>query len=293
MSAADGPSWGYRRGSVPAVEPTALACLGLLATMDGPRDPARVLVARAADWLATVQRKDGSLGVSASVPAPGWSTPYALLLWQAHGSHEVPRRRAVEWLLKERVDAPPRPTGIERGVVSDDTTIRGWPWVEGTHSWVEPSALALLAAGREVGVSHPRCSDAVRLLIDREVGSGGWNYGNGAVFGRMLRPQPAPTGLTLLALARAGASRDVVDRAASYLLGVLPEIGAASSLGWGMLGLRAWGSLPEGLIDRLRVSAERILTRDDLATRLGLLLLAGSEDALELLGLSPARSQVP
>jgi hypothetical protein len=293
ISASQGPSWGYRRGSMPAVEPTVLACLGLLATLDGPRDPARSLVARAADLLVTVQREDGSLGVGASVPAPGWSTPYALLLWQAIGSYEEPRRKAVDWLLREKVDAPPRPTGIEDGVVAHDTTIRGWPWVEGTHSWVEPSSLGLLAIGRDRGVSHARCSDSVRLLIDRQIESGGWNYGNRAVFGQMLRPQPAPTGLALLALARAGASRSAIERSASYLLGTRPQIGAASSLGWGILGLRAWESRATGLSDRLRASAERAIERDDLATRLGLLLIAVGENALDLLGLSPARSPRP
>jgi hypothetical protein len=291
VALADAGTWGYRRGASPAVEATALAALGLLATATGVDDPARGLIVRSADALAGLQRPDGSLGVGPALPSPGWATPYALLLWQALGTHHEARRRAAAWLLAERVDTPPRSADPDR-LLGHDSTIPGWPWVEGTHSWVEPTAMAVLTLGREGHLEHPRVVDGVRLLVDRAIGSGGWNYGNNVVYGRSLRSQPGPTGLTLLALARAG-SVTGIDQAAVYLRSALPGLRAASSLGWGLLGLRAWGAAPAVSGGWLAESAARVIGRDDAATRLGLLLLAAGDRRLDLFGLDPARSLTP
>lgn len=269
-------AWGYRRSGPAAVEATVLAALGLLATdRDGESLP---LATRAAGRLAGLQRRDGSLGITASLPTPGWATPFASILWQALGSHRDARRRAADWLVGERVDTPPRPAEA-RPIVGHDTSIPGWPWVEGTHSWVEPTAFALLALAREGLAGHPRAGEGVRVLRDRAIASGGWNYGNATVFGRPLRPQPAPTGLVLLALARSPQDRGIVEPALDYLRGALPTIRASSSLAWGLLGLRAWGADPPGWPDWLAESAAEAIPRDDAAPRLGLILLASSDFA--------------
>ncbi len=290
IARAEGGAWGYRRGSPAAVEATTLAALGLLATAGGDADGSRRLVARSAVVLAGLQRPDGSLGVTAALPAPGWATPYALLLWQALGADAGPRRRAADWLLAERVDTPPRSADPDR-LAGHDTTIPGWPWVEGTHSWVEPTSLALLSLGREGRGGHRRLVDGGRLLVDRAIPSGGWNYGNPAVFGRDLRPHPGPTGLALLAMAVAGGDPGVVARASAYLRAALPGLRAAGSLAWGLLGLAAWGGSPAGSRGWLAESADAALALDDAAPRLGLLLLASAApDALALLGLTPHAS---
>jgi hypothetical protein len=277
VALAVGDAWGYHRGGPAAVEATALAALGLLATDgDGGR---RSLAVRAGDRLASLQRPDGSLGVTADLPTPGWATPFASILWQALGAHHPARRRAADWLLGERVDTPPRPAD-PRPIAGHDTSIPGWPWVEGTHSWIEPTALALLALAREGRAGHPRAVDGVRLLRDRAIATGGWNYGNTAVFGRSLRPQPAPTGLALLALARSGEDRAIVEPALAYLRQALPTIRAPASLAWGLLGLLAWDSAPSDRAGWLAEAAAGAIPRDDAAPRLGLLLLASSDSAL-------------
>ena len=83
---------------------------------------------------------------------PGWATPYAVLCWGGLGGFEVPRRRACDWLLG--IGGRPLPPAAEGGsVVGHDTTLIGWPWVAETHSWVEPTALAILAlAGRDSAI---------------------------------------------------------------------------------------------------------------------------------------------
>ena len=278
LASFDADGWPYRRGGPTAVEATALAALGLLAT-DGKRGPdSRPFIERAADRLAALQRPDGSLGPTSAIPSPGWATPFAILLWQALGSHRDARRRARDWLLAERVDHPPRSADPDR-ISGHDTSIRGWPWVEGTHSWVEPTSLALLALG--IGTTeHPRVVEARALLRDRKLAAGGWNYGNTVVFGHALRPQPSPTGLALLALAAAGEERASLESSLKYLRAELPGISAASSLGWGILGLRAWGATPPEADGWLARSARDIARREDAAPRIGLLLLASGNPGL-------------
>ena len=277
LSLADGGGWGYRRGGPTAVEATALAALGLIATDREAKGNASAHAERAADRLAGLRRPDGSLGPTSAIPSPGWATPFAMLLWRALGSHEDARRSAAGWLIAERVDAPPRSTD---GPSGHDTSIPGWPWVEGTHSWVEPTALALLALGRDGADDRPRVVEGRRVLRDRMLRAGGWNYGNTVVFGHALRPHPAPTGLALLAMAASGADPGAVGPSLAYLRSALPSVRAAASLGWGLLGLRAWGVVPTGSGEWLAESARAAIGRDDAAPRLGILLLAAGEAGL-------------
>jgi hypothetical protein len=280
-----GPAWSYRVGTQPGVEPTALACLGLLASRRSAADDDLAPIQAAADWLAVLQNPDGSLGVAPRQPTPGWTTPYALLVWSALARHEARRRRAARWLLHqegERIDPRTDPAHL----IGHDTTLVGWPWVAGTHSWLEPTALAVLALNRAGYGAHPRVRDGLRLIHDRAIASGGWNYGNKEVFGRTLRPQPAPTGLALLALARThpadGDHAVIVERALSYLLETLPGVRAAASLAWGLLGLRAWRREPPAAEAWLAEAHRRTVGRPDAAPRLAQLLLAAGADALDL-----------
>ena len=93
----------------------------------------------------------------------------------------------------------------------------GWPWAEGTHSWVEPTALAVLAL-KSVGLGdHERTREAVRLLHDRLFSDGGCNYGNTVVLGQTLRPHLQPTALALLALWQEADRGGRVTRSIDYL----------------------------------------------------------------------------
>lgn len=277
-----GGAWGYRPGLSPAVEPTALAGLALRAHAPGPVAPAEAVAA--AGWLAAMQRPDGSLGVSAALPRPGWPTPYALLLWGAVGGFEGPARLATSWLLQQRGEVEPKESGA---ISAHDPSLDGWPWLPGTHPWVEPTAAALLALRDRVPSSHPRVIDGLRLLRDRALDSGGWNYGNTVVFGHELRPHPAPTGLALLALALAGERTSAVDRAARYLRDTLPGVRSGPSLGWGLLGLDAWNLLPEEAEGWLAEAAAKAMSRPDPAPNLAPLLLAAAGRTRAIFGIDP------
>ena len=152
----------------------------------------------------------------------------------------------------------------------------GWPWVRDTHSFVEPTALAILGLRCAGQADHPRLREGVRLLLDRALPDGGWNYGNTRVFENVLRPFPAPSGVALAALAGASTDRRV-DAGAAYLTTVLPGVRAPLSLGWGLIGLGAVDRRPEEAPHWLAKSAVRAGAADGNILYTALLLLADAE----------------
>jgi hypothetical protein len=278
-----GPGWGNRPGGAPYVEPTALSALALAAS--GPTTDAatsRHAVNEAADWLARLQQSDGGVGLAPDIPRPRWTTPLAILVWHLTDRHAGQVRKAIDWLLSQE--------GTTWRTTSDspyghDTRLRGWPWVDNTHSWLEPTALAILALKRSGKKSHARTHEGLELIRDRSIRSGGWNYGNSAVFGADLRPQPAPTGLALLALVGAeDVDSPLVKLACDYLVAVLPGTRAPQSLCFGSLALAAWQRLPadaDGWLSAARQTAGR---HSNVISQLAYLLLAAGSQALVVLG---------
>jgi len=158
-----------------------------------------------------------------------------------------------------------------------DMELVGWSWVAGTHSWVEPTGYALLALTRRGEGSTGRAVEGARLLRDRCLPEGGWNYGNTRVIDHVLRPFPATTGVALTALSN-GSAEDAIARSLSWLAGVAPELGAPVSLAWAVVGLRAWDALPEGApawLARCAEPAGTLRTPDPVHD--AMLLLAGAE----------------
>jgi hypothetical protein len=207
------------------------------------RESSRSLAAQAITRLRSQQRADGSVPVSVALDAPSWTTALALLCWRLCSSREsatsASDRRAAEWLLS----AGGKPANVHTGACQHDTSLVGWSWVAETHSWVEPTAYAVMALRAAGYADHVRVREGVRMILDRAIPSGGWNYGNSAVLGNTLRPFPETTGVALAALAgepRHGA----IDRGIAYLSGELPRIRSPLSLGWGLIGLTAWNARP-------------------------------------------------
>jgi hypothetical protein len=276
-------AWSYRCNHVRSVEPTALVCLALMASGDGQTSTFDIETSHvAARWLAAIQQSDGSLPVSEGHPSPGWATPYALLLWSALPGYQKAESRAQTSLLGRKGDVGRTEKKSEK-VIGHDPSLLGWPWVDGTHSWLEPTALAILALCRSGLADHPRARAGVQLILDRALDSGGWNCGNKSVFGTELRPQPGPTGLALLALAAAGVHSAAVSSGLTYLNGLTRNLRAPISLGWGILGLRAHDASPDEAETSLAHACSRCIGKPDAAVGLALLLLASSEPGLSLL----------
>jgi hypothetical protein len=271
---ADG--WGYQPNVAASSEPSALATIAFALPSVAPE------AASTADWLARIQLADGSVGISQARAEPKWPTALALLAWAAVGGHEDNRARAVKWLLENEGARYPRPAEDPQ---AHDSMLAGWPWVLHTHSWIEPTALAVLALRKEKRADHPRVREAISLVRDRSLPNvGGWNYGNTIVFHHELRPQPAPTGLALLALAGTQPADDMIDRGCAYLEKLLPTVRAPMSLAWGVLGLAAWSRRPAKADAWLAESFEGARTRDSFNLHAALLLLAGGERPAILIG---------
>jgi len=277
-----GPGWGYRREESSCVEPTALACLAIQATSSSNDSEAIThKMDAAAQWLASIQQPNGELGLSATLLSPNWPTPYAILVWANREGYVQEISRAMEWLLGQQGQTYPQEPGKAVGA---DSSIVGWPWVGGTSSWLEPTALAVLALQRQGMGGHDRAIEGLRLIRDRAISSGGWNFGNNVVYSTNLRPQPAETGIALVALRRIQTPDAMVEKACAYLQHTLPVLRSAQSLAWGLLGLTAWGQRPSEADQWLAEAFERAVLRPDAAPQLAYLLLAASGHSLFLLG---------
>ncbi len=155
-----------------------------------------------------------------------------------------------------------------------DSTLIGWPWVEGTHSWIEPTAWAVLAL-KSVGLAqHARTREAVRLLIDRLLPDGGCNFGNTFVLGQQLLPHLQSSGVCMLALAGEKDNDPRIGRTADYLEREISRHTATASLSFSLLGLAAHDRQPALVGPLLAAAAERMLVRDRSAHKLALLALA-------------------
>jgi hypothetical protein len=241
-------SWSYRTGGTLAAEPLALAALALAGhgrTADAQR---------ACQRLTSLAGDDGSVGPELGEPAPGWPTGWAVLAWTAD-ANKTPDpflKRGGAWLLASGGETSPRDADI-----GHDSSLRGWPWVQGTHSWIEPTAvnvLALKATGRN---EHPRTREAVRLLIDRLLPEGGCNYGNTTVLGQTLRPHPEPSGLALAALAGESDASGRIERTIAYLEQTLNRQTTSMSLAYSLIGLAAHDRTPRAAEAWLESAAGR------------------------------------
>ncbi len=279
------PVCGYVSGQGPATEPTALAALALLSC-----DRATAGL-RAAEWLADLQNRDGSVSVAPGTDRPRWTTSLAVLAWlmaeSQRGGFRSVLDRAITWTCSfqgEPIDPTPD--------LGHDTTLVAWPWIGGTHSWIEPTSLhvvALKAAGRN---DHPRTREAVRLLLDRQLPDGGCNYGNTVVLGNTLRPHVQPTGLALLALAGETTGYGRVARSASYLSRAIGSQSTSSSLSWALLGLAAHGRYPEEAGNWLQHAWQNTVRRGDSSHRAALIVLAAMGEESPLVTLPRRDAQI-
>lgn len=199
------------------------------------------LVAAAADRLVRFQQPDGALPVHPDAPAAHWPTALATLAWNGLDAYELRTEAAIRFVMRSTGKHWPR--GDDE--IGHDTSIVGWSWVTETHSWVEPTAIAMLTA-RQVtvpelikGMTSDRIQAGVRLLLDRQLAAGGWNYGNTVVFRNSLKPLPEETSWALAALAPY-VEREQVARSLQYLDGERSGIIAPVTLSAAMLAWSAW-----------------------------------------------------
>lgn len=231
--------WGYRPGRRSLVEPTGLCLVALAA--DGERADAQAGL----DFLRSCRKNSGAIGIDPSDPEGSWMAYAAILAFDALGASDEARRLA-EWALAME-DASGRFTADEVSSIAMtyryDAAIRGWPWTPGTTAWVEPTALFMIALVKDgISPEHERLKSGVRLLVDRRVRSGGWNFGNPFSQSQELEASPLSTALALAGLGAAGypVERAAVREGLRYLSGALAGDVSTVALAWSGLALSCY-----------------------------------------------------
>jgi hypothetical protein len=214
-------------------------CWAILALAGDPDN--RILLSRARSRLAADQLPDGRVCISPDHPAAAWPTSLAVFAWHQSPEHRKNQARGAEFLITSSGTHFPRAAD---SATAHDSNIKGWPWIADTHSWAEPTALALMALKIAGYGEHQRVKEATRLLLDRQLPPGGWNYGNTFVFDQELRPMPLSTGIVLNAL-KDQTPLPTIQRSLTYLQSRVVSLPTPRSLGWGLLGLGAWRVRPE------------------------------------------------
>ena len=138
------------------------------------------------------------------------------------------------------------------GRVGFDPSLAAWPWVQGTASWVEPTAYALISLKRSGWASHPRVTEGETLLRDRQCVDGGWNYGNPEVLHASLESYLPPTGWATMALPNG----PEVARALVRLDAAI-EQRSTSTLSLAILARRAHGQAPSDAVVEALVARQR------------------------------------
>jgi hypothetical protein len=198
-------------------------------------------ISKACLRLAQSQLPDGRVPLITAIPNAYWPTALTVLAWQKSAGQVDSVQKAVAFLIN---NTGLHSTKTKDSVTEHDTEIKGWPWVENTHSWVEPTSMAVLALRSSGQGEHPRVLEAVRMLLDRQLPSGGWNVGNTVVFGKELLPVPELTGHALTALNSFTNTR-IVQKSLDYLNKIIQDLRTPLALAWGLFGLTSWNLRPE------------------------------------------------
>lgn len=188
--------------------------------------------------LAADQQREGRIRFTPENPEAFWPTPLAVLAWNGAPQHRSQQELAARFLLNA-FGSPP-PGGMD---VTQKRSPEGWPWIAGTHTWVEPTALSLLALRCTGYDGHQRCREGEQMLMQRQLPHGGWNCGSTVVYGQELRPQPDASGVALAALA-GRVPREEIEKSICYLKERVAGLRTPFSLAWSLLGLGAWGERP-------------------------------------------------
>lgn len=203
--------------------------------------------------LAAQQLDDGRVTLSPQHPEAVWPTPLAILAWHQSPEHREAQARAVRFLLAFTGRHFRR---SQNSIYEHDSALKGWPWIAATHSWVEPTALAVLALRITGWGEHERVKEAVSLLLDRQLPHGGWNYGNTKVFGQELFPFPEITGVALNALSGMG-PQSQIQKSLDFLYARLQNVRTPLALSYGLMGLASWGKSPPEAQAWIRECLER------------------------------------
>jgi hypothetical protein len=282
--------WAALRSSVQAsLEST---CLATLAIGSEDSDEARL----AQEFLVRVQNPNGSWPAFFGDDQDGvWVTSLAAIALRDGATAISARLSGIHWLMKCKGKESSwfwrwKFLTADRHVRFDPDKF-GWPWIPDTVSWVVPTAFAILAL-RQLPCS---CGDleeipirvdrGIEMLMDRVCPGGGWNAGNGVVYGTTLAPHPDDTAVALLALNNR-TQHPVVQASLTWLECTAQTLTAPWSLAWTILALAAHGRAVGPLITTLMALPD-LAGNDDTSTLALVCLAVDYLRALAALGPKP------
>jgi hypothetical protein len=268
--------WSYlASSSQAAIEPTCLALLALAGTPSQASDLGY-------DFLRRTQNSNGSWPAFTGDDAEGaWVTSLALIALHDSFRDIDARLRGFSWLMNSFGREAHwfwrwkfRTTDRQ---VRFDPDKSGWPWMPGTNSWVVPTAFAMLALRQlpcTCGFENApiRVQLGIDMLLDRACPKGGWNAGNGVVYGVPLAAHPDTTAIALLALAQ-NPQNALVQSSLRWLGSIAGTLSAPWSLAWSILALAAYNMPVEDFTDRLAAVPELDQPEDNASLAVTLLAL--------------------
>jgi len=236
--------------SQPAIEPTCYSALALGSVPVGD-------IVRAQNFLLITQNPNGSWPVFPGDDREGgWVTSLAVIALRDLVLAIPARLRGFHWLLncagKESNWFWKWKFRTADRHVRFDPDKYGWPWSPDAVSWVVPTAFAILALNQIPcscgGLERLpfRVDRGIEMLMDRACPGGGWNAGNGVVYGTALAPHADDTATALLALTDRKED-PIAQSGVQYLEKIAPSLSAPWSLAWAILALAAYQRPVDGL----------------------------------------------
>jgi hypothetical protein len=280
--------WGTNASSQQsALEPS---CLAALAVRSVPTTSHALQ-----EFLVRMQNLNGSWPAFDGDDREGsWTTSLAVMAVRDCAPGVSPRLKGFHWLLKC--------AGKESNWLwkwkfrTTDRHVRfdpdkyGWPWFPDTLSWVVPTGFAILAVNQipcgcaDFQHASNRVDLGVEMLIDRACPGGGWNSGNGMVYGSPLFPHLDDTAVALLALSRQR-EHPVVQSGLLWLEKNIHGVRSPWSLSWAVLALAAHCRPVRSLVNFLS-SLPDLRAVEDTGTLAAVCLALGCHDTLSALGVA-------
>jgi hypothetical protein len=228
-----GGGWASGNGRRAGIETT---CYALMALHDRPS----LVRDHAVDLLLRTQNPDGSWPTfEGDDPEGCWTTALTSITLHFIGAPSGPIEKSTRCLLNNQGREGHwfwkwKFRTVDRAVQFNPDKY-GWPWFPGTVSWVIPTALSVIALKQSARCCRTepianRIQLGTEMLRDRACPQGGWNSGNGIVFGSALTPHIDTTAIALLALTNGNDA--TVAQGLNWLRQACMDCSSPYSLAW-------------------------------------------------------------
>ena len=273
----------------PALEPTSYSLLAVGSQAVHARERAQAFLLRA-------QNPNGSWPVFVGDDRNGsWLTSLVAITLRDFVAAIPARLKGLHWLLS---NAGKEGDWFWRWKFrTSDRHVRfnpdnfGWPWFPDTVSWVVPTTFAILALNQlpcscgGFDLAPSRVDRGIEMLIDRACPGGGWNAGNGVVYGTSVAPHADDTAIALLAL-RDRPEDSLLQTSVDYLERTAPSLTAPWSLAWTILALAAHRR-PITLLRTALLDFPDLISIEDTSTLALACLALDHQQTLAKLGVTP------